>query len=316
MIRARLACEQNARRQDLAYIDTSQSTTQSPGAVYNSFEGTVLRVSCVSYPSDPRRASVPLVAHLAASYSIVLRCASLTRRVVHRAHKIRSQQTGGEHRRLLVARKCMRTARVALLVVSVMAALEPEDVLGDGSVLKTIVRAGSGGKPRPGQIARLKYALRLADETVIEEDAARSITVGNEGDGLDLGVAEMRVGERSRLEVRFDRGFGEAGLGRRRVPPRATLFYDVELLAVADDVSSSNDDPLALPASDGAQSVTVGGEAVAMEELGPIVINTDGTTARITNWPEMTPAEQEKTRRVIVARNAKRLAKLEAAREL
>ena len=61
--------------------------------------------------------------------------------------------------------------------------------------------------------------------------------------------------------------------------------------------------------------MTVGGEAVAMEELGPIVINTDGTTARITNWPDMTPAEQEKTRRVIVARNAKRLAKLEAARE-
>ena len=211
----------------------------------------------------------------------------------------------------------MRTAHIALFVVSVMAALEPEDVLGDGSVLKTIVRAGAGGKPRPGQVARLKYALRLADNTVIEEDAARSITVGNEGDGLDLGVAEMRVGERSRLEVRFDRGFGEAGLGRRRVPPRATLFYDVELLAVADDVSSSNNDPLALLASDGAAPrVAVGGEPVAMEELGPIVINTDGTTSRITNWPEMTPAEQEKTRRVIVARNAKRLAKLEAAREL
>ena len=211
----------------------------------------------------------------------------------------------------------MRTAHIALFVVGVMAALEPEDVLGDGSVLKTIVRAGTGGKPRPGQVARLKYALRLADNTVIEEDAARSITVGNEGDGLDLGVAEMRVGERSRLEVRFDRGFGEAGLGRRRVPPRATLFYDVELLAVADDAPSASNDPLALPASDGAAPrVAVGGEAVAMEELGPIVINTDGTTARITNWPQMTPAEQEKTRRVIVARNAKRLAKLEAAREL
>ena len=208
----------------------------------------------------------------------------------------------------------MQASIIALLAIT-MAAFEPEDVLGDGSVLKTIVRAGAGGKPRPGQVARLKYALRLADDTLIEEDAARSITVGNEGDGLDLGVAEMRVGERSRLEVRFDRGFGEAGLGRRRVPPRATLFYDVELLAVADEAPSSND-PLALPASDGAQSVAVGGEAVALEELGPIVINTDGTTSRITNWPEMTPAEQEKTRRVIVARNAKRLAKLEAAREL
>ena len=207
----------------------------------------------------------------------------------------------------------MQASIIALLAIT-MAAFEPEDVLGDGSVLKTIVRAGAGGKPRPGQVARLKYALRLADDTLIEEDAARSITVGNEGDGLDLGVAEMRVGERSRLEVRFDRGFGEAGLGRRRVPPRATLFYDVELLAVADEAPSS--DPLALPASDGAQSVAVGGEAVAMEELGPIVINTDGTTSRITNWHEMTPAEQEKTRRVVVARNAKRLAKLEAAREL
>ena len=170
----------------------------------------------------------------------------------------------------------MRTARVALLVVSVMAALEPEDVLGDGSVLKTIVRAGSGGKPRPGQVARLKYALRLADDTLIEEDAERSITVGNEGDGLDLGVAEMRVGERSRLEVRFDRGFGEAGLGRGACRRARRSSTTSRLLAVADDVSSSNDDPLALPASDGAQSVTVGGEAVAMEELGPIVINTDG----------------------------------------
>ena len=175
-------------------------------------------------------------------------------------------------------------------------------------------KGGRGGKPRPGQVARPEYALRLADDTVIEEDAERSITVGNEGDGLDLGVAEMRVGERSRLEVRFDRGFGEAGLGRRRVPPRATLFYDVELIAVADDVSSSNNDPLALPASDGAQSVTVGGEAVAMEELGPIVINTDGTTARITNWPEMTPAEQEKTRRVIApTRSASRSSRLRRA---
>ena len=43
-------------------------------------------------------------------------------------------------------------------------------------------------------------------------------------------------------------GRGEAGLGRRRVPPRATLFYDVELLAVSDDVPSATD-PLALPAS-------------------------------------------------------------------
>ena len=73
-------------------------------------------------------------------------------------------------------------------------------------------------------------------------------------------------------------GFGEAG-STRACRRYATLFY-VELLAVADDASSNR--PLAL-ASDGAQSVTVGYGAVAMER-GPS-INTDGTTARITNWP-------------------------------
>lgn len=212
----------------------------------------------------------------------------------------------------------MRTKRfiaVAFVTVaSLMAALDPEDVLGDGSVLKTVVRAGAGGKPRPGQVARLTYTLLLADDTIVEENAERSITVGADGDGLDLGVAEMRLGEKCRLEVRFDRGFGEAGLGRRRIPPRATLFYDdVELKAVG-EAPLSTDKPLALPAGDGdVPKVAVGGGPVAMEALGPIVINSDGTTARITNWPGMTPGEQENTRRVIVARNAKRLAKLKAA---
>ena len=56
----------------------------------------------------------------------------------------------------------MRTARVALLVVSVMAALEPEDVLGDGSVLKTIVRAGAGGKPTAGRRMEGSLARSLA----------------------------------------------------------------------------------------------------------------------------------------------------------
>ena len=80
---------------------------------------------------------------------------------------------------------------------------------------------------------------RRADGRGCGEEAGGAITVGREGGGLGRGVAGMRVGERSGVEVRLDRGFGEAGLGRRRVPPRATLFYDVELLAVLDDVSSS-----------------------------------------------------------------------------
>lgn len=49
------------------------------------------------------------------------------------------------------------------------------------------------------------------------------------------------------------------------------------------------------------------GESISLEELGPIIINADGTTRRITNWSTLTDAEQKSSWRVISARNLKRL---------
>jgi hypothetical protein len=49
------------------------------------------------------------------------------------------------------------------------------------------------------------------------------------------------------------------------------------------------------------------GESISLEELGPIIINADGTTRRITNWSTLTEAEQKSSWRVISARNLKRL---------
>ncbi|KAH9986194.1 hypothetical protein BJV74DRAFT_775102, partial [Russula compacta] len=43
--------------------------------------------------------------------------------------------------------------------------------------------------------------------------------------------------------------------------------------------------------------------SVKYDALGPLVINSDGTLSRITNWPDMTPVERERTFRVLVARN-------------
>lgn len=48
------------------------------------------------------------------------------------------------------------------------------------------------------------------------------------------------------------------------------------------------------------------------EVLGPVVIGKDGSTTRIANWPNMTADEKERTRRVIGARNRKRVAALRA----
>jgi len=49
-------------------------------------------------------------------------------------------------------------------------------------------------------------------------------------------------------------------------------------------------------------------QTVKLDELGPLVVNSDGTLSRIANWQNMTEAERERTLRVLSARNKARLA--------
>lgn len=48
------------------------------------------------------------------------------------------------------------------------------------------------------------------------------------------------------------------------------------------------------------------GETIRFEEMGPVIINTDGTTRRIANWDQLTKGEQEATWRRISKRNEER----------
>lgn len=54
-------------------------------------------------------------------------------------------------------------------------------------------------------------------------------------------------------------------------------------------------------------SLSVGGPSLSLDELGPIIVNKDGTTSRVTNWLTMNKDEQERTQRMIIKRNEKRL---------
>ena len=64
----------------------------------------------------------------------------------------------------------------------------------------------------------------------------------------------------------------------------------------------------------GTLQVEVGGDPVALDDLGPIIIYDDGTMRRIANWALLTPLEKTATQKRIVARNKKRLEKLKAGR--
>ncbi len=57
----------------------------------------------------------------------------------------------------------------------------------------------------------------------------------------------------------------------------------------------------------------VNGDSISMTELGPIIVNADGTLRRIENWSKLTKQEQANTMRIVTRRNKKRL---EALKEL
>lgn len=65
--------------------------------------------------------------------------------------------------------------------------------------------------------------------------------------------------------------------------------------------------------SDPVHQLEVNGDSIAMTELGPIIVNADGTLRRIENWSKLTKREQANTIRLVTRRNKKRL---EALKEL
>ncbi|KAJ7260890.1 hypothetical protein B0H12DRAFT_1013758 [Mycena haematopus] len=65
------------------------------------------------------------------------------------------------------------------------------------------------------------------------------------------------------------------------------------LLTGSDSVASENNIPQLQP----------GGPAVKLDDLGPLVVNSDGTLSRISNWAALTAAERANTIRVLSARN-------------
>ena len=86
-----------------------------------------------------------------------------------------------------------------------------------------------------------------------------------------------------------------------------------DLLEGGNDVANRAN-VLLLPSGDGLAGVRTlaVGDTMRLDELGPIILNEDGTISRITNWDELTQREKDKTFKMIARRNAERAKVLSA----
>jgi FKBP-type peptidyl-prolyl cis-trans isomerase len=99
------------------------------------------------------------------------------------------------------------------------------------------LKEGTGAEAKSGQNVTVHYTGTLTDGTKFDSSRDNNrpfsfpLGKGKVIKGWDEGVAGMKVGERRKLTIPSNLGYGPEGFAPA-IPPNATLIFDVELLGV------------------------------------------------------------------------------------
>jgi hypothetical protein len=109
-----------------------------------------------------------------------------------------------------------------------------------------IVSKGNGVHVENNKAVEVHYTGSLIDGKVFDSSVERgepiefTLGIGQVIPGWDEGIALMSVGDKYRLIIPSNLGYGEKGAGNA-IPPNSTLIFDVELMGVSDPKTSISD---------------------------------------------------------------------------
>jgi len=112
----------------------------------------------------------------------------------------------------------------------------PEGFRNVKGVLIKDIAVGKGPAVKQGKNVSIRYVLRVNDPLGPVSEATRNkslqftVGAGSVVSGMSIGLAGMKVGGRRILVVPPHLGYGRSGHGG--VPGNATLYFEVELLAM------------------------------------------------------------------------------------
>lgn len=113
-----------------------------------------------------------------------------------------------------------------------------EEVVDQEDLAIEILEEGTGEEAQNGDSVKVHYTGRLEDGTKFDSSLDRgepfvfTLGTGQVIKGWDLGLLGAKVGDKRKLTIPADLGYGDSGAGGGKIPPGATLIFEIEVLEI------------------------------------------------------------------------------------